>query len=186
MVEIADHLFIGNEFEQGTLNLGDEVKIDLRNLRSPLVIFSSYGDNITPPHQALAWLKAVCKNTEEALYRTFVPVGAGRRQSMVGSHRKTSASDAHQPLPILGEILAVDACGRRDGDAGPSTSLTRARRQSLPIGGKSFERRRGQGRRSRARGQGSRGRAGVPPTLWLSASLSAHARLSPRGVGREA
>ena len=63
MVEIVDHLFIGNELEQGTLNLGDDVKIDLRNLRSPLVIFASYGDNITPPHQALAWLKAVYKTT---------------------------------------------------------------------------------------------------------------------------
>jgi len=63
MVEIVDHLFIGNELEQGTLNLGDEVKIDLRNLKSPLVIFASYGDNITPPHQALAWLKAVYKTT---------------------------------------------------------------------------------------------------------------------------
>jgi pimeloyl-ACP methyl ester carboxylesterase len=63
IIEIVDHLFIGNELEQGTLNLGDEVKIDLRSLRSPLVIFSSYGDNITPPHQALAWLKAVYKTT---------------------------------------------------------------------------------------------------------------------------
>ncbi len=63
IVEIVDHLFIGDELEQGTLNLGDEVKIDLRTLRSPLVIFSSYGDNITPPHQALAWLKAVYKTT---------------------------------------------------------------------------------------------------------------------------
>src|SRR5262249_21825993 len=63
IVEIVDHLFIGNELEQGALNLGDEVKIDLRNLRSPLIIFASYGDNITPPHQALAWLKAVYKTT---------------------------------------------------------------------------------------------------------------------------
>jgi pimeloyl-ACP methyl ester carboxylesterase len=63
MVEIVNHLFIGNELEQGTLNLGDEVKIDLRNLKSPLVIFASYGDNITPPHQALAWLKAVYRTT---------------------------------------------------------------------------------------------------------------------------
>lgn len=63
MVEIVDHLFIGNELEQGTLNLDDEVKIDLRNLKSPLVIFASYGDNITPPHQALAWLKPVYKTT---------------------------------------------------------------------------------------------------------------------------
>ena len=63
IVEIVDHLFIGNELEQGTLNLGDDVKIDLRKLRSPLVIFASYGDNITPPHQALAWLSAVYKTT---------------------------------------------------------------------------------------------------------------------------
>jgi pimeloyl-ACP methyl ester carboxylesterase len=66
IVEIVDHLFIGNELEQGTLNLGDNVKIDLRKLRNPLVIFASSGDNITPPHQALAWLKAVY-NTTEAL-----------------------------------------------------------------------------------------------------------------------
>jgi pimeloyl-ACP methyl ester carboxylesterase len=63
ITEIVDHLFIGNELEQGTLNLGDDVKIDLRNLQSPLVIFASHGDNITPPHQALAWLKAVYKST---------------------------------------------------------------------------------------------------------------------------
>lgn len=63
IVEIVDHLFIGDELEQGTLNFGDEVRIDLRTLRSPLVIFSSYGDNITPPHQALAWIKAVYKTT---------------------------------------------------------------------------------------------------------------------------
>jgi pimeloyl-ACP methyl ester carboxylesterase len=64
IVEIVDHLFIGNELEQGTLDLGDGVTIDLRQLRNPLVIFASYGDNITPPHQALAWLKAVYKTTD--------------------------------------------------------------------------------------------------------------------------
>jgi hypothetical protein len=64
IVEVVNHLFIGNELEQGTLDLGDEVKIDLRTLRNPLVIFASHGDNITPPHQALAWLKAVYKTTD--------------------------------------------------------------------------------------------------------------------------
>lgn len=63
IVEIVDHLFIGNELEQGMLDLGDNVKIDLRALKAPLVIFASYGDNITPPHQALAWLKAVYGTT---------------------------------------------------------------------------------------------------------------------------
>ena len=64
IVEIVDHLFIGDELEQGALDLGDGVTVDLRKLRSPLVIFASYGDNITPPHQALAWLKAVYKTTD--------------------------------------------------------------------------------------------------------------------------
>lgn len=64
IVEVVDHLFIGNELEQGTLDLGDGIEIDLRKLRNPLVIFASYGDNITPPHQALAWLKAVYKSTD--------------------------------------------------------------------------------------------------------------------------
>ena len=45
---------------------------DLTRIRSPLVIFSSRGDNITPPQQALAWLSAVYP-TDEAL------VAAGQR-----------------------------------------------------------------------------------------------------------
>ncbi len=64
IVEIVDHLFVGNELEEGTLDLGDGVKIDLRTLKSPLVVFASHGDNITPPHQALAWLKAVYGTTK--------------------------------------------------------------------------------------------------------------------------
>ena len=40
------------------------MKVDLRSLRSPLVIFASHGDDITPPHQALGWLKAVYKTTD--------------------------------------------------------------------------------------------------------------------------
>jgi poly(3-hydroxyalkanoate) synthetase len=31
----------------------DGVRIDLRNIRSPILVFCSYGDNITPPAQAL-------------------------------------------------------------------------------------------------------------------------------------
>ena len=37
---------------------------DLRRIRNPLVIFASYGDNITPPHQALAWIPAVYEDTD--------------------------------------------------------------------------------------------------------------------------
>ena len=39
--------------------------MDLRRIRNPLVIFASGGDNITPPHQALAWIPAVYRSTDE-------------------------------------------------------------------------------------------------------------------------
>ena len=61
---IVRHLFIGNELERGVLDLGDGTRIDLRELRSPLVIFASQGDNITPPHQALGWIARVYRDTD--------------------------------------------------------------------------------------------------------------------------
>ncbi|WP_246523886.1 DUF3141 domain-containing protein [Neoroseomonas eburnea] len=62
---IVRHLFIGNELERGVLDLGDGVPIDLRSLKSPLVVFTSYGDDISPPHQSLAWIRRVYRSTEE-------------------------------------------------------------------------------------------------------------------------
>lgn len=61
---IVRQLFIGNDLERGVLDIGDGTRIDLRDLRSPLVIFASQGDNITPPHQALGWLAQVYRDTE--------------------------------------------------------------------------------------------------------------------------
>ena len=34
----------------------DGMRIDLRNIRSPIVVFCSKADNITPPPQALDWI----------------------------------------------------------------------------------------------------------------------------------
>jgi hypothetical protein len=65
IVAIVENLFIGNKLEQGELRICDTCTIDLRRIRNPLVIFASYGDNITPPHQALAWVPAVYKTVEE-------------------------------------------------------------------------------------------------------------------------
>jgi hypothetical protein len=62
---IVRHLFIGNELERGVLDLGDGVPIDLRNLKSPLMVFASYGDDISPPHQSLAWIRRVYRSTED-------------------------------------------------------------------------------------------------------------------------
>jgi hypothetical protein len=53
---IVDQLFIGNKLATAELTTGDGVRIDLRNIRSPILCFSSEGDNITPPPQALGWI----------------------------------------------------------------------------------------------------------------------------------
>ena len=53
---IADNLFVGNRLSTGQLRTSDGVRIDLRNITAPIVVFCSWGDNITPPQQALDWV----------------------------------------------------------------------------------------------------------------------------------
>ena len=53
---IADNLFVGNKLARGKLRTSDGLQIDLRNVRSPIIIFASWGDDITPPQQALGWI----------------------------------------------------------------------------------------------------------------------------------
>ncbi len=53
---IADNLFVGNKLSTGALHASDGVRMDLRNIRSPIVVFCSWGDDITPPQQALGWV----------------------------------------------------------------------------------------------------------------------------------
>jgi len=65
ILAIVENLFIGNELEQGQMRICEGCFADLRRIRNPLVIFASYGDNITPPHQALGWIPAVYGDTED-------------------------------------------------------------------------------------------------------------------------
>jgi len=53
---IADNLFVGNKLSAGALRSQNGLRIDLRNIRSPIIVFCSWGDNITPPQQALSWI----------------------------------------------------------------------------------------------------------------------------------
>ena len=53
---IVDELFIGNNLAAGRVKMSDGTAVDLRNIRSPIVVFCSEGDNITPPQQALHWI----------------------------------------------------------------------------------------------------------------------------------
>ena len=62
---IVDELFIGNNLAAGEIQTSDGIAIDLRNIRSPIVVFCSKGDNITPPQQALGWILDLYKNVDE-------------------------------------------------------------------------------------------------------------------------
>jgi pimeloyl-ACP methyl ester carboxylesterase len=53
---IVDELFVGNNLAAGKIEMSDGQRVDLRNIRSPIVVFCSKGDNITPPQQALGWI----------------------------------------------------------------------------------------------------------------------------------
>jgi hypothetical protein len=53
---IVDELFIGNKLATAEIVWSDGSRVDLRNIRSPIIAFCSKGDNITPPQQALDWI----------------------------------------------------------------------------------------------------------------------------------
>ncbi len=62
---IVRNLFVGNKLEQGTLELHEGEPLSLKNIQSPIVVFASRGDNITPPQQALAWIPRVYHSIDE-------------------------------------------------------------------------------------------------------------------------
>jgi hypothetical protein len=62
---IVDNLFIGNKLARGEVKAEAHTFFDLKAIRSPIIIFSSKGDNITPPQQALNWIADVYTSTQE-------------------------------------------------------------------------------------------------------------------------
>lgn len=67
MQYIVDNLFVGNRLVSGEIVTTDGVRLDLRNIRSPIVVFCSYGDNITPPPQALGWITDLYRDDADLL-----------------------------------------------------------------------------------------------------------------------
>ncbi|ACK51887.1 conserved hypothetical protein [Methylocella silvestris BL2] len=62
---IVENLFIGDKLERGDAMLGGRGAVDLRKIKSPIIIFASKGDDITPPPQALAWIAKVYGDERE-------------------------------------------------------------------------------------------------------------------------
>lgn len=89
MQYIVDNLFIGNKLTSASLITSDGLRIDLRNIRSPIVVFCSYGDNITPPAQALGWITDLYRNDEE-----------------IASHDQTIVYATHDSIGHLGIFVS--------------------------------------------------------------------------------
>lgn len=124
---IVDNLFIGNKLSSGELSTSSGQRIDLRNIRSPIVVFCSYGDNITPPAQALGWITDLYQTQEDLLghdqtivYAThenighlgiFVSSNVGRKE-----HRKFAANiDIIDTLPAGLFHATIDPYQASDG-----------------------------------------------------------------------
>src|SRR4029453_5190624 len=72
---ITQNLFVGNRLWAGTARPGEDGAFDLRDVKVPIVLFASLGDNITPPQQAFNWVADVYRSTEEIKLHGQVIVG---------------------------------------------------------------------------------------------------------------
>ncbi len=93
---IVDNLFIGNKLATAELSTSDGVRIDLRNITSPIVVFCSYGDNITPPGQALGWITDLYRDDAD-----------------VAGHDQTIVFATHDSIGHLG-IFVSGSVGRKE------------------------------------------------------------------------
>ncbi len=86
---IVDELFVGNNFAAASIETSDGMSVDLRNIRSPIVVFCSRGDNITPPQQALDWVLDLYDDLDE-----------------IRSHGQTIVYTVHESIGHLGIFVS--------------------------------------------------------------------------------
>jgi len=53
---IVEQLFVGNRLAKNEAQLEPGRNVDIKHIRAPIIVFASWGDNITPPQQALDWI----------------------------------------------------------------------------------------------------------------------------------
>jgi hypothetical protein len=89
---IVDELFVGNHLAEGQIKSSDGTAIDLRNIRTPIVVFCSKGDNITPPQQALGWILDLYESVDEIRSYGQTIVYTFMRQSAIWASSFLAAS----------------------------------------------------------------------------------------------
>ncbi|SIO03848.1 Protein of unknown function [Rhodovulum sp. ES.010] len=66
---IVEQLFVGNRLTKNTAMLEPGRLVDIKQIRAPIIVFASHGDNITPPQQALNWILDAYANVDEIRIR---------------------------------------------------------------------------------------------------------------------
>ena len=72
---IVENLFVGNNLADGEAEWSEGRAFDLRAIQSPIILFASLGDNITPPQQAFNWVADLYPTTEALKANGQVIVG---------------------------------------------------------------------------------------------------------------
>jgi Protein of unknown function (DUF3141) len=103
---IVDELFVGNKLAAGTIKTGDGTAVDLRNIRSPIVVFCSQGDNITPPQQALGWILDLYDDVDD-----------------IRSHGQTIVYSIHETVGHLGIFVSGGVARKEHGEFASNIDL---------------------------------------------------------------
>jgi len=71
---LVDNLFIGDKLTRNQLQSRDGTTFDVRNVTSPIIVFTSLDDNISPPPQTLGWILDLYRDVDDirATGRTIV------------------------------------------------------------------------------------------------------------------
>ena len=129
---ITQNLFVGNKLWSGTA--GPSGVFDLREIKVPIVLFASMGDNITPPQQAFNWVADVYGSTEEIKARGQVIVGlmhedVGHLGIFVSG--KVAKKEGTQIASVLNSIEALppglygmQIAEKKDGDGKPAYEVS--------------------------------------------------------------
>jgi hypothetical protein len=71
---LVDNLFIGDKLSRNQLQSSNGTVFDLRSITSPIIVFTSTKDNISPPPQTLGWILDLYRDVDDirATGRTIV------------------------------------------------------------------------------------------------------------------
>ncbi|KRB62178.1 hypothetical protein ASE04_20120 [Rhizobium sp. Root708] len=103
---IVDELFVGNNLASGRIEASNGEAVDLRNIRAPIVVFCSKGDNVTPPAQALGWILDLYDDVNE-----------------IRSHGQTIVYTVHETIGHLGIFVSASVARKEHGEFSSNIDL---------------------------------------------------------------